>query len=67
MTDIDFDGIRAEILCAVTAINGAIEALRADNTNASVAARVDLQHIARDLRRGADLITNTEQTLKGEK
>lgn len=63
--DIDFDGIRAEILCAATAITRAVEALRDDHSDAAVSARVDLHHIARDLRRGADLLNRTEKTLKG--
>ena len=67
MTDIDFAGIQAEILCAATAITGAINALKDDHSDASVYARVDLQRIARDLRRGAELLSNTEHILKGEK
>lgn len=64
---IDFDGVRAEILCAATAIDRAIEELRADNSSAAVQARVDLQHMVRDLRRGVTRLNETEQIMKGNK
>ena len=65
MTDIDFDGLRAELLAALTAINTAKTALKDDFSDRSVYTRVDLGHIARDLTRGMNLLDNTEKILKG--
>jgi hypothetical protein len=65
MSDIDFDGLRGELLAAITAINAAKTALKDDFSDRSVYARVDLGHIARDLTRGMHLLDNTEKILKG--
>lgn len=65
MTDIDFDGIRAELVCAITALNRAKDALKDDYSNPAVCARVDLQHTIRDLSRAMGQLETTEQILKG--
>lgn len=67
MTDIDFDGIRAELVCAITALHRATDALGDDYSNAATYARVDLGHVIRDLQRGLACLDKTEQVLKGDK
>jgi hypothetical protein len=65
MTDIDFDGLRAELLCAITALNAAKDSLKGRFDNPAVYAAIDLGHTIQNLTRGVDSLTRTEQILKG--
>lgn len=61
---IDFDGLRAELSCAITGFTDAKAALKGRYDNAAVYAAIDLGHVIANLNRGLALLDTTERILK---